>query len=99
MSHQNTKQVHKNWVFCHLGKLKTMSNVGIYIHSLQLNFTFIKSPVWQGKSPVTGHERDSKKCLVCKPDLMFVTHLIISKSILQNVHANANVTISNLSHL
>ena len=75
MSHQNTKQVHKNWVFCHLGKLKTISNVGIYILSLRLNFTFIKSPVWQGKSPVTGHEPDSKKCLVCEPDLMFVTHL------------------------
>ena len=61
--------------FCHLGKLKTISNVGIYILSLRLNFTFIKSPVWQGKSPVTGHEPDSKKCLVCEPDLMFVTHL------------------------
>ena len=75
MSHQNTKQVRKNWVFCHLGKLKTISNVGMYILSLQLNFTCMKSPVWQGKSPVTGHEPDSKKCLVCKPDLMFVTHL------------------------
>ena len=59
--------------FCHLGKLKTISNVGIYILSLRLYF--IKSPVWQGKSPVTGHEPDRKKCLVCEPNLMFVTHL------------------------
>ena len=46
--------------FCHLGKLKAISNVGIYILSLRLTFTFIKSPVWQGKSPVTGHERTVK---------------------------------------
>ena len=38
-------------------------------------WAFIKSPVWQVKSPQTGHEPDSKKCLVCEPDLMFVTHL------------------------
>ena len=75
MSHQNTKQMHKNCVFCHLGNLKTISDVGTYILSLQLIFTSIKSPVWQRKSPVTGHEPDSKKCLVCEPDLMFVTHL------------------------
>ena len=50
-------------------------NVGINILSLQLTFTFVKSPVWQGKSPATGHVPDSKKCLVCEPNLMFVTHL------------------------
>ena len=60
-------------------KPKTISNVGINILSLHVTFTFIKSPVWQGKSPVTGHEPDNKKCLVCKPDLMFVTHLAIAK--------------------
>ena len=75
MSHQNTKQMHKNCVFCHLGNLKTISDVGTNILSLQLIFTSIKSPVWQRKSPVTGHEPDSKKCLICEPDLMFVTHL------------------------
>ena len=40
-----------------------------------MNFRFIKSPVWHGKSPVTGHEPDSKNYLVCEPDLVFVTHL------------------------
>ena len=74
-SHQNTKQIHKNCVFCHLEKLKKILNVGICILNLQLTFTFIKSPVWQGKSPATGHEPDNKKCLICQPDLMFVTHL------------------------
>ena len=49
-----------------------------YIFGIQLNFRFIKSPVWHRKSPVTGHEPDSKKCLVCEPDLMFVTHLTYS---------------------
>ena len=39
----------------------------------------MKSPVWQGKSPATGHKSDSKKCLVCQSDLMFVTHLIVSQ--------------------
>ena len=51
--------------------------INVYIFSIQLNFRFIKSPVWHRKSPVTGHEPDSKNYLVWEPDLMFVTHLFL----------------------
>ena len=55
--------------------MKTLSNEGIYSQPSTNLQIYKKSVVWQGKSPATGHEPDSKKCLVCEPNLMFVTHL------------------------